>query len=365
VLALAVVAGVFVVVIPKFASYAAVWHTISGLTPAQLGLLLGVTAFNIVTYWPQMMAAMPGLTLAQAAVNNQSSTAIANVLPGGGAVAVGLAYAEFRSWGFSGGDIALLTLVTGVWNTFIKLGMPVVALAILAIQGNVGHGLVIGSLVGLAALAICVALLALVLWRESFARSIGDRLGRMASFFLRLARRPPVKGWSQAAVRFRGQTIDLIARRWIALTVTTIISHLGLYLVLVIAVRDVGISARSVTWAEVLGVFAFARLVSALPITPGGLGVVEVSYIGGLVLAGGPKPQVVAAVLIFRALTYLLQIPLGPVAYVVWRRKRSWRVDGGGRGGARKRNTAPGGSKGSRGASSAKRLAGAARRSEA
>jgi uncharacterized membrane protein YbhN (UPF0104 family) len=82
-----------------------------------------------------------------------------------------------------------------------------------------------------------------------------------------------------------------------------------------------------VSWAEVLGVFAFARLVSALPITPGGAGVVELSYIGGLVVAGGDRPVVVAGVLVFRALTWGLQIPLGPVAYLVWQRTRSWRKD--------------------------------------
>ena len=38
-----------------------------------------------------------------------------------------------------------------------------------------------------------------------------------------------------------------------------------------------------------------------------------------LVLAGGPESAVVAAVLIYRALTYLLQVVLGVVSYGVWR----------------------------------------------
>jgi uncharacterized membrane protein YbhN (UPF0104 family) len=52
--------------------------------------------------------------------------------------------------------------------------------------------------------------------------------------------------------------------------------------------------------------------------------VIELSYIGGLVLAGGDRPEVVAAVLVFRALTWALQIPLGPVAYVIYLRRTSW-----------------------------------------
>lgn len=324
VVSLVVVALIFVGVLPKIADYSDVWRTLSGLTWTQLLVLVTVTAFNVFSYWPQMVAAMPGLTLTQAAVNNQASTSVANALPGGGAIAVGVTYTMFRSWGFSNSEIGLLSLVTGVWNAFIKLGMPVVALAILAIEGNARFALVIASMVGLAALVVSIALFALVLWKGRFARSIGDALGRAMSFLRRLVRKPPVKGWGKGAVVFRRQTIGLVRRRWIPLTITTIVSHVGLYLVLLIALRDVDVSQGQVTWAQVLGVFAFARLVSAIPITPGGLGVVELSYIAGLVVAGGDHAKVVAAVLLFRALTWGLQIPLGPVAYLVFNRKKSW-----------------------------------------
>jgi uncharacterized membrane protein YbhN (UPF0104 family) len=52
---------------------------------------------------------------------------------------------------------------------------------------------------------------------------------------------------------------------------------------------------------------------------------VELGYIGGLTAAGGNEAQVVAAVLMFRVLTYGIQIPLGGFTYVIWRMKKSWR----------------------------------------
>ncbi len=76
-----------------------------------------------------------------------------------------------------------------------------------------------------------------------------------------------------------------------------------------------------VTWAEALGAFAFVRLATALPITPGGLGIVEVGMTAALVLAGGLESAVVAAVLVYRVLTYGLQVPLGMVSYAVWQRQ--------------------------------------------
>jgi uncharacterized protein (TIRG00374 family) len=76
---------------------------------------------------------------------------------------------------------------------------------------------------------------------------------------------------------------------------------------------------------QVLVVFSFARLLTVVPYTPGGLGVIELVLITGLSAAGGPRALVAAAVLVFRALTYVLPIPLGLATYVFWRRNRSWR----------------------------------------
>ena len=87
----------------------------------------------------------------------------------------------------------------------------------------------------------------------------------------------------------------------------------------------VGVDATRVSWVEALTVFAFARLLTAIPFTPGGLGVVELALITGLSSAGGARAQVAAAVLVFRALTFVLPIPIGLATYVFWRRNRTWR----------------------------------------
>jgi uncharacterized membrane protein YbhN (UPF0104 family) len=162
---------------------------------------------------------------------------------------------------------------------------------------------------------------ALMLRSEEVARRFGLLAGRVATRLLGLVRRPPVAGWELATVKFRTRTIGLVQRRWVAITVTSLVSHLSLYLVLLVTLRHVGVSDTEVSWAEVLAVFAFARLATAIPLTPGGAGFVEAVLIGGLVAAGGAKPQVVAAVLVYRALTWLLPIPVGIGTYLWWRRR--------------------------------------------
>jgi uncharacterized protein (TIRG00374 family) len=68
-------------------------------------------------------------------------------------------------------------------------------------------------------------------------------------------------------------------------------------------------------------VFAFARLATAIPFTPGGIGFVEAVLIGGLTAAGGDRAEVTAAVLVYRALTWGLPILVGIVCYLWWRRR--------------------------------------------
>jgi uncharacterized protein (TIRG00374 family) len=164
---------------------------------------------------------------------------------------------------------------------------------------------------------------ALMLRSEQAAHRFGLLAGRVASRLLRLVRRPPVAGWELATVKFRARTLDLVEHRWIAITVTSLVSHLSLYLVLLVTLRDVGVSDAEVGWAEILAVFAFARLATAIPLTPGGLGFVEGVLTIGLVAAGGDRDQVAAGVLVYRALTWALPILVGVGCYVWWRRQ-SW-----------------------------------------
>jgi uncharacterized protein (TIRG00374 family) len=223
---------------------------------------------------------------------------------------------------------------TGIWNSFLKLSLPIVSLLLLTISGQGSKALLVPALLGVVILIVAVVLFALMLWKKSFARSIGTRVGRIWSWMRGLFRKPPVEGWGEGAVRFRKETIVLVEARWVPLTVTTIVSHLTLWFVLLLALRDVGVSNQEVSWQQTLAVFAFARLLSAAPITPGGVGFVELALIGGLYASGHAhadvppdvfRAQVTAAALLFRLLTYGIQIPLGAITYVIWQRKKDWK----------------------------------------
>ncbi|MDP8936199.1 MAG: YbhN family protein [Actinomycetota bacterium] len=325
VVSLAVVGAVFVGVLPKVADLSEVRRHIGAMTAVEAASLVAVALWNLATYLFVWVASLPGLRYGQAAVVTQSTTAVANTVPAGSALAIGLTYSMFSSWGFRRSVITLAVLVSGIWNNFVKLGLPVLALALLALQGEASGARIVAGIVGIATLVAAVVLFVLSLRKEATARRLGLFAQRMATPVARLIRRGPPGGWDQALASFRSKTIRLLESRWHWLTGATVVSHLSLYLVLLVALRHVGVAQDEISWVEVLAAFAFVRLLSAVPITPGGLGVIELGLIAALVTAGGDRPQVVAAVLVYRALTYLLPIPVGVVTYLIWRRNTRWR----------------------------------------
>ena len=62
------------------------------------------------------------------------------------------------------------------------------------------------------------------------------------------------------------------------------------------------------------------RVLGSLPITPGGLGIVELGLTSLLVGFGGGQAEVVAAVLVYRFLTMVPTLLLGLGAAATWRR---------------------------------------------
>jgi putative heme transporter len=321
-LSLVLVVAIFYFLRRKF-DPAEAWAAITAMTVSELVILGLLAVWNLCTYAFVWMTVTPGLGFWRAMAMTQATTAVANTVPGGSAIGIGMTYSMLGSWGYSRSRTTTAVLVSGVWNSFIKLAMPVLALALVLLQGGAGGGRVLAALVGIAGLVTAIVVFALMLRSDEQARRFGLLAGRVASKLRRLVGRRPVAGWELATVKFRARTVDLVAHHWIRITVWSLVSHLSLYAVLLVALRDVGVSDAEVSWAQVLAVFAFARLATAIPLTPGGLGFVEGVLVTGLVGAGGDPDEVAAAVVVYRALTWALPILVGIGCYVWWRR-RSW-----------------------------------------
>lgn len=321
-LSVLIVAGVFAFALPRVASYGAVWDSLRSMTWPWLGVIGLTMVASLVTTWLMIAAVIPSLRLRNAATVNLGSSAVANTLPGGGAVAMGVSWAMLSGWGVGTSEYVRYTLVSGLWNVFVRLGLPVVALAVLVITGRPSTASQAAAYCGAGVLAAAALTLRATLRSESFARRVDRALGRLLAAGCRLARRPPPQRAPGALADFRAGASGLLARRWLRITAAAVASHLTLWLVLLACVRASGLGQGQVSWQASLAAFAFVRLVSVLPLTPGGVGVVEAGLTGPLIVGLPPAAvaRVAAAVLLYRAVTYLLPIPLGALAYLWWRR---------------------------------------------
>jgi putative heme transporter len=318
---LIVAIALLVFALPRIVSYRGIAHTVAGLSAGGIALIAAAAALNLLANWYLITSALPGLSLRRAGSANLASTAVANTVPGGGAIAVGVSWAMFSSWGVSGEQFTLYALVTGVWTLLAKVATPVLAVLILATAGPVDSGFWLAALIGLALFVAGVVALSFVLHNDRVAAWLGRVAQRVVDVVFRVIRRPAPAHVARAVVGFRHRAGDLVRARGLRISLATTASDLAWWVVLIVCLRVCGVGAAQVSWERSFAAFALTRLISSVPITPGGVGVIELGLTGYLTsgVTGVTVDRVGAAVLLTRVATYLLPIPLGLVSYLFWR----------------------------------------------
>jgi len=318
-LSLGVIVVTFAFVLPRIANYRDVWEVVRDLDPVWLVALSVAVLVNIVTFAPPWMITLPGLRAVQALLFTQASTAFTYIAPGGGLVGMAGSFGLLRAWGFESGPVARAVALTGIWNQLSNLLLPVIAVLLLSIEEQQDAVLTTAAVVGGIAFAVAVGVLVLVFWSDQLAHDIGRLAARVTDRVLALVRRGPVRGWPEGLAEFRSQTVRLVQRRWWLLTIATIVGNLAVFAIFLISLRAVGVGSSQITWIEAFAGWSLARILQLIPLTPGGLGPVELGLTGILVGLGGPNAAVVAAVLLYRAFTILPTLVFGAATIVGWR----------------------------------------------
>jgi uncharacterized protein (TIRG00374 family) len=196
----------------------------------------------------------------------------------------------------------------------------VIALALLTLTGEQNALLQTVAVIALIIFVIAAGAFTAGLSYRGIARWLGDLAARVVSWGLRLIRRGPVKWTGESLVAFRNQAVALLGRRWHVITLATLAGQLTVFLLFLVCLRVLDVSAGEVSLIEAFAAWSLVRLLGSLPITPGGIGIVEVGLTSALVGFGGQNAEVVAAVLVYRTLTMVPTLVLGLVTAAVWRR---------------------------------------------
>lgn len=91
--------------------------------------------------------------------------------------------------------------------------------------------------------------------------------------------------------------------------------------ILLVALRTVGVEAEALPVTVVVGAFLLAYPLTLFPLA--GLGVLDAVLVAAWTQRAGLEyePQIVAALIIWRAVSLLVPIGMGAVALIAWRRR--------------------------------------------
>jgi uncharacterized membrane protein YbhN (UPF0104 family) len=310
----------FAYFLPQIADYRDVWGVFQDLTWPWLLTLSAATILNLLTFAPPWMVVLPGIRFRSAFALTQVSTALSIVVPAGAAVGIAGAYGMLRRWGFPSRSIGRAVTLVSLWNQFANLSYPIIAVFLLTAFGGDSALLATAAFVGVAVLGVAIAMLAAVLASDRTATDLGDLTARFASWLLHRLGRNPVLWGGTSFERFRRDSLALLRRRWHVLTMATYAGTLTVFLVLFVSLRAFDVPGSEVSAVEAFAAWSLARILGSVPITPGGIGVVELGLTGALVGFGGNNAGVVAAVLVYRFLTMVPTVALGLLSATTARR---------------------------------------------
>lgn len=242
-----------------------------------------------------------------------AGTALSISLPAGPAVSTAFTIRRYQRAGATREVAVACTIVSGLASigglalVYVGGGVWIVARSPTSMQNWQPLGIV----VGLAALTAAAVLGGRRHFRRAAPGTVGTRgaPGGRAARYLGPVRRSARDAWKAGA--------ELRARDWAVALAFAAGKWLADVMCLIAVARALDLPVGVTTLA---GVYLSVQIVRQVPLTPGGVGVVEIALITGLTTAGAGGVAAAAAVLIYRLLSCWLIIPVGGAAALMLRR---------------------------------------------
>ncbi len=314
-LGLGLAAALLVWGLPRVAhvTWPQIWHVLSGVPATTALFLLGGVVVGLYCYTFTLTGSLHGLRHWQALIVNVAGSSVGNLLPGGGAAGLAATYTICRSWGFSRRDISTSAIVTGVWNVLARIALPLIAIAALLagadsdVPGALKDAAVAGAISGAIILGIFVAILVSEPAAVAIGRGLDKVLGRL---FKR--RNMSVEA---LVIDLRARISDIVRTGWLSMTLG-LVGFFGIYYVLfLVCMHTTGVR---LFYGQLFAAYALGRLLTAVGVTPGGLGVTEAATSAALIAWGANPADAVAGAVLFSVYTHLMEIPLGALGWLAW-----------------------------------------------
>jgi len=323
IIGLVIIVLIFWKVIPQVtgSGYAEAFSNLADMTPMAIIILVVTVIAYLALYGFPFMAATPGLKYWPSQQVNQAAFAISNGVPAGGAFGLAVQYAMLATYRVSGSSATAAITAVGLWSIFVSLGLPILGVAALSIEGGNSEYNWVAPL-GLGILIVIIVGFVLIMRSEKLAVAIG-RFGNKLINPLR-GRIAKLKDLDLVApiTKFRGDMYDVLRRRWMLLTAAQLGVILTQFAIMYAALRGVeGWGNEGTSPLAAFGAFATSQIMLMVPITPGGLGTTDALMIALLQSMGVTGSVAQAADVVWRMASYLPQIVIGILALVLWFRR--------------------------------------------
>ena len=326
----AIVVGILLVVfgliLPRFVDYEEVLDAFRALTFLQVVQMTAFVALAWLIAGVPFAVLIDGLSVARGTASYLILSGIGASIPMG-PWNMGILWVVVRGWGIRVQPATSGIALYGVINQLARLATPALAVIVLVAIGarpSGGGAAVVITVISIVVLVVAVALMAAILRSDRAADWLGRSGQRAAAWVfgrLNRAERPDVDG---AIHRFRDQLGGVIRRRGLAGLLAAIVAQVTWCVVLIAALRIVGVSDDVLTAAEVFAVYALVNVITIIPMSPGGAGIPELLYIAGMTAIGGPRYEslIAAGVFLFRLYQWFLPIPIAWILLKLARRGR-------------------------------------------
>lgn len=317
----AVAVVLLVAIVLQRATIAAALAELRSLSPAVVAVLVAFAAYERWSRGDIVRRLLGGVSIGRAVTIHDVGTAVSKGVPMGGALGTAVRWTIARDAQVATPRFASMLIGYGIATTFVSWLLPAVALGVDLTQRPTEVLDVVLLTVMVAVLAGSIAFWTWVL-RSERVESWGT--ARVEALWRRVAGRFPSAEQHDPAggvADVRGE-LRAVARRPLPLLVRTMLAQTCGAVILLVALRGLGVGDElGVT--EFFRLFFITHLLGTFAPTPGGVGVVEAGMTGALVAAGVEAPVALAAVLVYRFLTYVVPILFGAALYLVWSARRA------------------------------------------
>lgn len=302
---------------PELAHVDIPWFfVLAGLQLGRLVSLWWLTKLALAPAYVEEDDAVPHLGWGTTATAQLAGSAAAKVLPGGGATGGVIQAKVLIDAGQPGRSVASGLTAIGLLNNAVLFLLPVLTIPALLIGPPPAEQLQLGLVVSVILAAVIVAISVTALTWPGLLRATGHVIGRVVHLV-----RPTVTpaGVAEGLLAQRTRIADAFHGRWWRSVFAMAASRMFDYASLVAALVAFGAHARP---SEVLLAYVVSQALAIVPITPGGVGFVDLGLTAMLVLIGVPADTAVISTLLYRLFSFWLPIPLGLFAWTGWRISR-------------------------------------------